>query len=82
MAKKDKKEPKAELDTQTTVANMNVEGLPWYDPARKEGKQAPKLTKKERRALIWGAYKAYLPMIGCIAVVFIAMFLLVYLWLK
>ncbi len=82
MAKKEKKE-KPQLDTETTVADMNVEGFSWYDPAKKQGKkQPPQLTKKEQRALIRGAYKAMLPMIGCIVAVGIVMFLLVLLWLK
>ena len=29
-----KKKRKAELDTETTIANMNVEGFSWYDPKR------------------------------------------------
>ncbi len=81
MAKKEKK--KTELDTQTTVADMNVEGFSWYDPAKKQGKkETPKLTKKEQRALIRGAYKAILPMIGCMLVAFGIMMLLVWLWLR
>ncbi len=81
MSKKEKK--KEELDTQTTVADMNVEGFRWYDPKKKEGgKEAPKLTKKEQRALIKGAYKAMLPMFLCMAVAFGLMFLLAWLWLK
>ncbi len=81
MAKKEKDKP--QLDTETTVADMNVEGFAWYDPAKKQGKKAPpSLTKKEQRALIRGAYKAMLPMICCIAVVGVVMFLLIYLWLK
>ncbi len=82
MAKKEKKK-KGELDTQTTVADMNVEGFGWYDPRRKLGKAPPpKLTKKEQRALIRGAYKAMLPIIGCMIAVGAFMFLLVWLWLK
>ncbi len=81
MAKKEKKE-KPQLDMQTTVADMNVEGFRWYDPAKKQGKQPPpKLTKKEQRALIRGAYKAMLPLIGCIvlagAVILLILILLV-----
>ncbi len=84
MAKKKDKKQKIELDTKTTVADMNVEGFGWYDPKRKKGEKKPpvKLTKKEERALIRGAYKAMLPMIGCIVTVGALMFLLVYLWLK
>ncbi len=84
MAKKDEKKEKQELDTQTTIADMNVEGFSWYDPKRKSGqqKQPTKLTKKEQRALIRGAYKAMLPMIGCIALVGLLIFLLAWLWLR
>lgn len=85
MNRKEKKQKKkAELDTQTTVANMNVEGFKWYDPSLKEGekKPTPKLTKQEQRALIKGAYKAMLPMLLCIAVGCLLMFFLAYLWLK
>ncbi len=84
MAKKEKKKKqKAELDTQTTIADMNVEGFRWYDPKRKEGKAPPpKLTKKEQRALIRGAYKAMLPMFLCMITVFGGLMLLVWLWLK
>ncbi len=83
MAKKQKKSKQA-LDTKTTVADMNVEGFDWFNPARKDGKNnpPPQLTKKEQRALIRGAYKAMLPMILCMIVVGLGMFLLAWLWLK
>ncbi len=82
MAKK-KDKNKVELDTETTVADMNVEGFSWYDPAKKAGKkEVPKLTKKEQKALIRGAYKAMLPMFLCIALGFGFMILLAWLWLK
>ena len=32
------KEKLEELDTETTFADMNVEGFKWYDPAKKKGK--------------------------------------------
>ncbi len=81
---KEEREKKEELDTQTTVADMNVEGFSWYDPAKKKNpsRETPKLTKKEQKALIRGAYKAMLPMIGCMVAVGLFMFLLVFLWLK
>ncbi len=82
MSKDEKeKKPKEELDMETTIADMNVEGLPWYDPHRKSGKEKPQLTKKEQRALIRGAYRALFPMIVCIAVGFLCMGLLAWLWL-
>ncbi len=83
MPKKEKKK-KDTLDTQTTIADMNVEGIRGYDPSRKnrEQKERIKLTKKEQKALIRGAYKAMLPMILCMAVAFLGMFLLAMLWLR
>jgi hypothetical protein len=83
MAKKEKRRRIDNLDTETTVVDMNVEGFSWYDPnmsTRK--KQATQLTKKEQRALLRGAVRAMLPMIGCILSGMLLMFLLVYLWLK
>ncbi len=81
MSKKEKKK-KSDLDMQTTVADMNVEGFSWYDPARKKGKEVPQLTKKEQRALIRGAYKAMLPLLVCMVTVGLFLFLLAMLWLK
>ena len=76
------KKKKDDLDMETTIADMNVEGMSWYDPARKAGKTPPQLSKKEQRAMIIGAYRAMLPMIGCIIAGALLMFLLAYLWLK
>ncbi len=83
MAKKEKRRRIDNLDTETTVVDMNVEGFSWYDPnmsTRK--KQATQLTKKEQRALLRGAVRAMLPMIGCILCGMLLMFLLAFLWLK
>lgn len=53
------------VDDGRTIANMNVEGMPWYrDPEEIEKhKKASKLrlTLKERFAIVWAAYRAYLP---------------------
>ena len=71
------------LDTETTFAEMNVEGFSWYDPNRGKRKaQQTQLTKKEQRALMRGAVRAMLPMIICILSGMLLMFLLAYLWLK
>ena len=79
-----KKEKKDDLDMETTVADMNVEGFSWYNPAIKDGKKksVPPLTRKEQRAMIIGAFRAMLPMIVCIGVGCLLVFLLAYLWLK
>ena len=81
--KKKEKKQKIELDTETTIADMNVEGFKWYDPNRKAGKKtATQLTKKEYRALLRGAYRSMLPMIGCILAGALFVVLLAVLWLK
>ncbi len=82
MAKKEKKQD--DLDTETTFADMNVEGFHWYDPSKKSGKKsAPigKLTRKEYWAMVRGAFAAMLPMILCIGIGATAMVLFAYLWL-
>ena len=88
--REEKKRRKAEnkkkpfVDDGHTVADMNVEGLPWYEKNRpdKEKKDRDKPTKKELFAMIMGAYKAYLPMflisVGVFTVVFLIFFLLLH----
>lgn len=80
MAKKRKKD---DLDTETTIADMNVEGFRWYNP-RKKIKQQPigKVSKKEYRAMVRGAFAAMLPMFVCILVGGLLVVLLAYLWLS
>ena len=81
MAKKNRNQE--ELDMETTVADMNVEGFHWYDPSRKKGKrEAVSLTKKEQRALMRGAFRAKFPMITSMLLVGLIMILFAYLWLK
>ncbi len=80
--KKKKKKEKLPLDTETTIADMNVEGFSWYDPKRKNRKQQTQLSKKEYWALVRGAYRAMLPLLLCIIVAFGLVMLIAYLWLK
>ena len=35
-----------ELDTQTTFADMNIEGFKWYDPSKKQKGKLKKSQKK------------------------------------
>ena len=84
-AKKEKKKrEKEELDTETTVADMNVEGFSWYDPNKKKKNagQPVKLTRKEYWAMVRGAFAAMFPMIWCILAGAALVFLLAYMWLK
>ena len=75
-----------DLDTTTSFADMNVEGFRWYDPSAKKNKDMRKVktrvTRKEYWAMVRGAFKAMLPFMLVILVVFGLMFLLTYLWLK
>ncbi len=69
------------LDTETTFADMNVEGFSWYDPNRKTGEGSPRLSREELRAAVLGAFRAFLPLFIGIAVIGGALFALTYLWL-
>jgi len=69
-----------------TVADMNVEGMPWYEEAgvKKNADELRELnlTKEERRAIIKGAYRAVLPAVGIIIGVFTVIFVLFMLYFK
>ena len=78
-----KEKKKDDLDTTTTIVDMNVEGFRWYNPNRKkDGGEKPALTKSERRAIVKGAFLAMLPMLFCIILAMLAVFGLAFLWLK
>ena len=56
--KRQKKQP--DWDDGRTVANMNVEGMPWYHPdSGKKVREEDKPTRKEKRAMIRAAYLVY-----------------------
>ncbi len=77
-----RKKRKDDLDTETTFADMNVEGMRGYDPQKKGGKEKPKISKSEQRKMIRGAFEAFAPVIGIIIIVGLLMYILAYLWLK
>lgn len=83
-AKKEAKARKNAMDTETTFADMNVEGFHWYDPSRK-GKNPPQkmdLSKKEYWAMVRGAFRAMFPMFACMFLVALLMFALAWVWLQ
>ena len=82
--KNEKREELEELDTETTFADMNVEGFSWYNPHKKKNQGQPigKVSKKEYWAMVRGAFAAMLPMLGCIIVGGLLIFLIAFLWLK
>ena len=51
-------------DDGRTIANMNVEGMPWYDRAQRNrtetGELKPQMDRSQRRATMFGAVLAAL----------------------
>ncbi len=80
--KKERKRP-AEDDDGRTIADMNVDGMPWYtggvrDPFRTEDaprEDRPPMSREERRGYIWAALKASL-LIGAVFAAAYGLFLL------
>ena len=60
-------------DDGRTIANMNVEGMPWHRPEQPSDSHEDEkiqLTPAETRAAIWGALKAALLVAGIFALGF------------
>jgi hypothetical protein len=80
-----------EGDDGRTIADMNVEGMPWYNPgerlSRGERKQKAReeapLTKQESRYYTWGALKAALLVTGvmCAGIALFVLFCL-HVWFR
>lgn len=61
-----------------TIADMNVEGMPWYvdrKERRDDGTEKPKLTWRESLAMMGGVLKATL-LVGLLLFGLIALFIL------
>jgi len=73
-------------DDGRTIVDMNVEGMKNYtSPDRKKARDEIRqlnLTKKERRALFWGAYKVVAQVVLITSVAIVGAFLLIWLWLR
>ena len=84
MARKKGKDKREELDTETTFADMNVEGFRWYNPDKKKGKPngIGPVSRKEYWAMVRGMFEAMIPLFICIIAAGLFIFLLAYLWLK
>ena len=52
MLGKKRKKPLPPDDDGRTIAEMNVEGMPWYNPTAGKVKEEDKPTRKEKRALV------------------------------
>ncbi len=85
MSKKDKQTFE---DDGRTISNMNVEGMPGYDPHREKIENPTKqmnelrISRKERWAMIWGAYKAYMPLLLAMLAGFGIVMALIAFWLS
>lgn len=78
-----KKKPD-DLDTETTFADMNVDGFKWYDPSKKKKGMknvTTPVSRKEYWAMVRGAFLAALPFIIGIVAIFGIVYLIAYLWL-
>ena len=86
-----KKPELPEWDDGRTIADMNVDGMPWYSPKKRiSGKDRKKtadreevLTKEESRYYTWGALKAALIVVGvlCAGLVLFILFCQ-YVWFR
>ena len=86
-----KKPELPEWDDGRTIADMNVDGMPWYSPKKrlpgKERKETANrdevLTKEESRYYTWGALKAALIVVGvlCAGLVLFVLFCQ-YVWFR
>lgn len=68
------------VDDGKTIANMNVDGMPWYNPEKREkskDEEKINLTPKEKRAFIWATIRSAL----FIALIFAGVFFLFILFL-
>ena len=73
----------AELDTETTFADMNVEGFSWYNPnLKKQRAQKVDVSRKEYWAMVRGVFRAMLPMFGCMLAAGLIVFAIACLWLQ
>lgn len=69
------------IDDGRTIADMNVEGMPGYDPDRDKKKKIDRLTFKEKMAILFGAYRAYFPYLVTLILALAVMYLVFYiLW--
>ena len=87
MSRKNKRDD--ELDTQTTIVDMNVDGFRWYNPTVKkqktENKQKTvrhKVSRKEYWQMVRGMFAAVMPIVLIVLVVFGALIALAYWWLS
>ncbi len=78
-----KKKKQLPPDDGRTIVEMNVDGMPWYNPtAGKKVAEEDKPTRKEKRAMIFAGFLAYLPRFLAVLLGFTIVALLLFLWLQ
>ena len=85
MSRKNKKDD--DLDTQTSFADMNIEGFKWYDPSQKKSgdgqkKVRRKVSRREYWQMVRGAFAAFLPYFAVFILALGIVIALAYLWLS
>lgn len=77
-----------DLDTETTFADMNIEGFRWYDPHKKKSGQSgmkkhkQKISRKEYWQMVRAAFAAYAPIFLIVILVFGIMGVIAWLWVS
>jgi|GEM_PF-1794046 len=85
--KKEKEGEEPENYDDLTVADMNVEGMPWYKDKKSQQRAKDledlQITKSEEKAIIKGAYQAFFPAFFIGLAVFCASFgiIMFFFWL-
>ena len=75
-------------DDGRTIANMNVDGMPWYHRSQEDDSKAYQtssvpMTREEQRIYTWAAIKAGLVIVLVFAVVFLLFLLFCdYVWFR
>ncbi|MGN0818604.1 MAG: hypothetical protein ACI4L9_06510 [Candidatus Coproplasma sp.] len=77
-----KNNQKDELDTETTIVNMNVDGFSWYDPNKDKRTKQPKVSRKEYWQMVRGAFAAFAPFFVVLLLTFGIVVTLAYIWLS
>ena len=86
MFKKKKQNPIPEENDDLVIANMNIEGMPWYqkDKTPKRPEREPlELAKEEKRAVTLGMMKAMYLILGIfIGVYFLFLLFCYFVWFR
>lgn len=82
--KEKKQKQQDDLDMETTFADMNVDGMPWYNPSKKKegSKDGIQLTRAEKWAMFKAGFIALIPYVLGVAGAFLLIFAILALWLN